>query len=167
MNSNWGYQWSPAALFSNPCSESYPGAHAFEAVETQVVADYLKNSPNNVRAFVDVHSYGQLCMCLGRETMKSGLILRAQSCSPTRTRAPIFQRTQRRSWRQRSGSPRRSRGFTGRRIKPVKRVISSSAYILVFVIGAVTLMRVIAAWRVMPSTGAMHRPGSSGPIRLN
>ncbi|KAJ9109556.1 hypothetical protein QFC20_003302 [Naganishia adeliensis] len=62
MNSNWGYQWSPAALFSNPCSESYPGAHAFEAVETQVVADYLKSSPNNVRAFVDVHSYGQLFM---------------------------------------------------------------------------------------------------------
>jgi extracellular matrix protein 14 len=60
MNSNWGYQWSPS-LFSNPCSESYPGAHAFEAVETQVVAEYLKNTPNDVRAFVDVHSYGQLC----------------------------------------------------------------------------------------------------------
>jgi extracellular matrix protein 14 len=60
MNSNWGYQWAPS-LFSNPCSESYPGAEAFEAVETKAVADYLTGSPNNVRAFIDVHSYGQLC----------------------------------------------------------------------------------------------------------
>ncbi|KAJ9107361.1 hypothetical protein QFC21_000811 [Naganishia friedmannii] len=61
MNANWGYQWSPASpLFSNPCSDSYPGSRAFEAVETQLVADYLKATPNNVRAFVDVHSYGQL-----------------------------------------------------------------------------------------------------------
>lgn len=61
MNSNWGYQWAPS-LTSNPCSESYPGAEAFEAVETKAVADYLTRTPNDVRAFIDVHSYGQLCM---------------------------------------------------------------------------------------------------------
>jgi extracellular matrix protein 14 len=47
--------------YTNPCSSSYPGAQAFEAVETKAIADYLATTKDQVRAFVDVHSYGQLC----------------------------------------------------------------------------------------------------------
>lgn len=63
MNSNWGYQWSPNVMAPNPCSESYPGSEAFEAVETRLVADFLEELKEirDVRAFVDIHSYGQLC----------------------------------------------------------------------------------------------------------
>lgn len=96
MNSNWGYQWAPS-LTSNPCSESYPGAEAFEAVETKAVADYLTGTPNDVRAFIDVHSYGQLCMCGTRTPLANdrSYLLCNQSCSPTRTRAPTSPRTPR------------------------------------------------------------------------
>jgi extracellular matrix protein 14 len=48
---------------SNPCSEAYPGSAAFEAVETKLIADFIKElqETRDVRAFIDVHSYGQLC----------------------------------------------------------------------------------------------------------
>lgn len=48
---------------SNPCSEAYPGSTAFEAVETKLIADFITNlqETRDVRAFIDVHSYGQLC----------------------------------------------------------------------------------------------------------
>ena len=82
--SNWGYKWRPGRATS-PCSDSYPGTSAFEAFETRAMANYLANGttwcPNctssapvhepgddkgkppkrRVRAFVDLHSYGQLC----------------------------------------------------------------------------------------------------------
>jgi hypothetical protein len=50
-------------MASNPCSEAYPGSAAFEAVETKLVADFLEEIKEirDVRAFVDIHSYGQLC----------------------------------------------------------------------------------------------------------
>jgi len=48
---------------SNPCSEAYPGSAAFEAVETKLIADFIAGlqETRDVRAFIDVHSYGQLC----------------------------------------------------------------------------------------------------------
>ena len=59
-------------LASNPCSEAYPGSAAFEAVETKLVADFLEELKEirDVRAFVDIHSYGQLC-----ESIERGLAL--------------------------------------------------------------------------------------------
>ncbi|RSH93418.1 putative metallocarboxypeptidase ecm14 [Saitozyma podzolica] len=67
LNSNWGYKWR-APRSTTPCSDSYPGDHAFEAVETRAMADYLANgstgttTERKVRAFIDLHSYGQLFM---------------------------------------------------------------------------------------------------------
>ena len=52
----------------------YQGSEAFEAYETRAVANYLANGTEwkgdkhksekvrKVRAFIDLHSYGQLCM---------------------------------------------------------------------------------------------------------
>ncbi|OCF34286.1 hypothetical protein I316_03799 [Kwoniella heveanensis BCC8398] len=64
LNSNWGYKWRPSK-HSSPCSETFPGREAFEAYETKAVSDYLaaaESRGNKVRAFIDLHSYGQLFM---------------------------------------------------------------------------------------------------------
>lgn len=81
LNSNWGYKWRPART-NNPCSDTYGGSESFEAYETRAMAHYLQNGTawnpsmlsepvprekvdtvagRRVRAFVDLHSYGQLC----------------------------------------------------------------------------------------------------------
>lgn len=72
LNTNWGYQWQ-APEGTSACSDAYQGSEAFEAYETRAVADYLANGTEwkrhkheqekvrKVRAFVDLHSYGQLC----------------------------------------------------------------------------------------------------------
>lgn len=65
LNGNWGHKFVPSRL---ACSESYSGQTAFEAHETRAMADYLVNgsSPETgrtlpIKAFIDLHSYGQLC----------------------------------------------------------------------------------------------------------
>jgi len=80
MNTNWGYKWTGSRV--SPCSDNFPGTEAFQSVEAKAMSEYLTNgtvlddeddyfkgeptpSPNpgrrRVRAFVDLHSYGQLC----------------------------------------------------------------------------------------------------------
>jgi hypothetical protein len=81
MNTNWGYKWTGSRV--SPCSDNFPGTEAFQSVEARAMSDYLTNgtildddeddyfkgeptpAPNpgrrRVRAFVDLHSYGQLC----------------------------------------------------------------------------------------------------------
>ncbi|WWC95761.1 hypothetical protein V866_002627 [Kwoniella sp. B9012] len=63
LNSNWGYKWRSSK--STACSEGYAGREAFEAYETKAMSEYLSSAAergNRVRAFVDLHSYGQLFM---------------------------------------------------------------------------------------------------------
>lgn len=65
MNGNWGYEFRPSRL---ACTDTYSGQTAFEALETRAMARYLINGTSDaeprhakVRAFVDLHSYGQMC----------------------------------------------------------------------------------------------------------
>ncbi|WWC92737.1 uncharacterized protein L201_007696 [Kwoniella dendrophila CBS 6074] len=63
LNANWGYKWRSSR--STPCSEGYGGKEAFEAYETKAMSEYLSSAAergNRVRAFIDLHSYGQLFM---------------------------------------------------------------------------------------------------------
>jgi extracellular matrix protein 14 len=65
LNTNWGYEFRPSRL---ACSESYSGQRAFEAPETAAMANYIVNGTADAprkkmpRAFIDLHSYGQLFM---------------------------------------------------------------------------------------------------------
>lgn len=71
LNTNWGYQFAPSRL---ACSDSYSGQEPFESKETRVMGNYLQNGTADgerklpIKAFIDVHSYGQLCTsCDGRQ----------------------------------------------------------------------------------------------------
>lgn len=59
LNRNWGFHFEPGTR-PNPCSDAYPGAKAFEAPELQALRDYLLDKRNNVQAYLDVHSFGQM-----------------------------------------------------------------------------------------------------------
>jgi hypothetical protein len=66
MNRNWGYKWKKAAKaglkdsgLTDPCSHWYPGRRAFEAPETNNLANFVEALPNVV-AFLELRSYGQM-----------------------------------------------------------------------------------------------------------
>lgn len=61
LNRNWGYKWEKP-FRPNPCSDSYPGSKPFEAIENQVIKQYLEKVKKSSRldVFLDVHSFGQL-----------------------------------------------------------------------------------------------------------
>lgn len=91
-NTNWGYKWRQSR--APVCSDTFSGTEAFQAYETRAMANYLANGTTwtsepdpesategmlvvggeptpapapgkrRVRAFVDLHSYGQLCESL-------------------------------------------------------------------------------------------------------
>ncbi|GAC95726.1 zinc carboxypeptidase A [Pseudozyma hubeiensis SY62] len=61
LNRNYGFAFASSALAS-PCSEMYPGTTPFSSAETTAIGRYLQAEENNVRAYFDLHSYGQLMM---------------------------------------------------------------------------------------------------------
>ncbi|KAI5480217.1 extracellular matrix protein 14 [Pseudohyphozyma bogoriensis] len=61
LNRNWGYRWEKGAR-PNPCTDSFPGEKAFQALELQALSSYLLDPANTVSSFVDLHSFGQMIM---------------------------------------------------------------------------------------------------------
>lgn len=59
LNRNYDFAFSRS---SSACSEMYPGSSAFSASETRAIAQYLQAEENNIKAYFDLHSYGQLLM---------------------------------------------------------------------------------------------------------
>lgn len=59
----FGFEWDGNTMQTNPCSESYPGEEAFQAVESHRLAEWAKNETEhngvNFVGFLDFHSYSQ------------------------------------------------------------------------------------------------------------
>ena len=67
LNRNWGYNWGCCGGRSGtPSSETYRGAAAFSAPETQVVRDFVNGrvvgGTQQIKAAIDFHTYAELVM---------------------------------------------------------------------------------------------------------
>ena len=62
MNRNWGYHWNDGGSSDNPCSDSYMGTSAFSEIENQNVRDFLAAHKDNIKYYVNLHSYSQLVL---------------------------------------------------------------------------------------------------------
>lgn len=75
-----GYKWRPTVSLTpflnvsdvdsetkkpadDPCSHWYPGRRPYQAPEVNHLAVFVEGLPN-LKAFVDLRSYGQMCTCL-------------------------------------------------------------------------------------------------------
>ncbi len=67
LNRNWGWQWGCCGGSSGSfSSETYRGASAFSAPETQVLRDFVNsrviNGTQQIRAGIDIHTYSELIL---------------------------------------------------------------------------------------------------------
>ncbi|SGY13991.1 BQ5605_C010g06019 [Microbotryum silenes-dioicae] len=60
LNRNWPYAFSSPR--PNPCSEAYPGSEPFQSPELQALSAYLTHEKHNIKAFLDLHSFGQFIL---------------------------------------------------------------------------------------------------------
>ncbi|XP_060564149.1 carboxypeptidase B-like [Ruditapes philippinarum] len=60
-NRNWDLEWCKEGASKDPCSDTYCGPKAFSEVEVKGVADFLSKI-ENLKGFIDFHSYSQLWM---------------------------------------------------------------------------------------------------------
>ncbi|CAH0714054.1 unnamed protein product, partial [Brenthis ino] len=57
-NRNFDFNFNTTGVSTNPCSDVYPGTHAFSEPETGYVRDILQENINRIQTFLDVHSFG-------------------------------------------------------------------------------------------------------------
>lgn len=107
MNRNWGFKWASGSR-PNPCSDAYAGKGPFESPELRAVRDYLLEKKNNVKGFLDVHSFGQMSES-GSLSSPLGALAHSslfQSCFPSPTHARVHRQTRRTTSRAWSGPPK-------------------------------------------------------------
>ncbi len=62
LNRNWEYAWGGDGSSSDPCSDIYHGGAAFSEPEIVAIRDIAFGLASRLRAYWDLHSYGQLVL---------------------------------------------------------------------------------------------------------
>uniref|UniRef100_V5GRX6 Zinc carboxypeptidase A 1 n=1 Tax=Anoplophora glabripennis TaxID=217634 RepID=V5GRX6_ANOGL len=57
-NRNFDYHWMVTGASGWQCSQTYAGHSPFSEVETQAIRDYVLANKENIKLFLDIHSYG-------------------------------------------------------------------------------------------------------------
>ena len=70
LNRNFNHQWGGFGTSADPCNQLYHGRHPFSETETYGLARYLLSRRNEVKVFLDIHSFGQLFMSPWGHTRK-------------------------------------------------------------------------------------------------
>ncbi|TKR70059.1 hypothetical protein L596_022127 [Steinernema carpocapsae] len=61
-NRNFAFKFRVAGFEDDPCSETFPGITAFSEPEPRLIADFLAANNDSIKAYIDVHAYGELFM---------------------------------------------------------------------------------------------------------
>ncbi|XP_038672554.1 carboxypeptidase B-like isoform X2 [Scyliorhinus canicula] len=61
-NRNWDAGWCTIGASSNPCSETYCGPRIESEKEVQAVANFIRLHKENIKAYLTMHSYSQMCL---------------------------------------------------------------------------------------------------------
>jgi len=59
-NRNWDDHWATTGTSSYPCSDIYPGSHAFSEPNTKVVSNYILGLKDRIKVFFSLHCYSQM-----------------------------------------------------------------------------------------------------------
>uniref|UniRef100_A0A915ETZ6 Peptidase M14 carboxypeptidase A domain-containing protein n=1 Tax=Ditylenchus dipsaci TaxID=166011 RepID=A0A915ETZ6_9BILA len=59
-NRNFDFYWAYSGVSKDPCSEVYCGPSALSEVECQSLTQFLKSHNSSIKAYVSLHSYGNL-----------------------------------------------------------------------------------------------------------
>jgi Zinc carboxypeptidase len=62
LNRNWAYAWGGDGSSSDPCSDIYHGRDPFSEPEIVAIRDVAIGLADRLRAYWDLHSYGQLIL---------------------------------------------------------------------------------------------------------
>ncbi|XP_057292860.1 carboxypeptidase B-like isoform X1 [Hydractinia symbiolongicarpus] len=62
INRNFDYRWGGGGSSRDPCDEIYCGTRPFSENESLALARYLYKHRRKLKAFMDVHTYGQMWM---------------------------------------------------------------------------------------------------------
>ncbi|XP_021341782.1 carboxypeptidase B-like [Mizuhopecten yessoensis] len=61
-NRNWDFHWCENGASKDPCSDLYCGPSAFSEVEVKGVATYIEGIKENLKGFIDFHSFAEIWM---------------------------------------------------------------------------------------------------------
>ncbi|XP_067897655.1 carboxypeptidase B-like [Heterodontus francisci] len=61
-NRNWDAGWCTVGASTNPCSETYCGPQIESEKEVKAVADFVRLHKKNIKAYLTMHSYSQMCL---------------------------------------------------------------------------------------------------------
>ena len=59
-NRNFDFQWATVGSSDQPCSDTFHGSGPFSEAETRNVRDFVMPRRDQLKHFIDVHSYSQI-----------------------------------------------------------------------------------------------------------